>query len=285
VVAKLAQPFSASAQYGFPNFMIVGAQKAGTTALYEYLSKHPDIQPTKVKELHYFSCESLFKNGVEFYRSLFPIGTSSKLTFDASPSYLHNTRAPGRILAHNPNIKIIVLLRDPVERAYSAWNMYKKRYLSNRNWFFEDWVSYCGDSGLSIVRRQENRLFDFLHYAADEIELQNNQRSTILEAPIIPHGHYHDQIQRYFSLFNRGQILILENVEMLKSTVSCLRKIEAFLGISACDWHDIDLAPVFEGEYSEPVDEKASCFLREYYASSNEQLFALLGKRYQWGIK
>lgn len=265
--------------------MIVGAQKAGTTALYEYLSQHPQIQPTKEKELHYFNCEARYKNGIEFYRSFFQPGVESKLAFDASPGYLHNDKAPGRIYAHNPNVKIIISLRDPVERAYSAWNMYKKMYLRNRNWFFDDWVSFCGaDEGFTILRRQDDHIYNFLQYAIDEIELQNtNKPSTFLESPILSHGHYHDQIQRYLSFFNESQILILENTEMRKSTVTCLQKIEAFLGVSSCDWKNARLTPVFEGEYAEPVDVTAQRLLYDYYAQSNESLFEFLGKRYTWG--
>ena len=286
MLAKLKNYFSTTRLIDYPDFTIIGAQKAGTTALYEYLSKHPQIQPTKEKELHYFDSEDRYKLGSQFYRSLFQCGTNSKLTFDASGGYLNHDKAPGRIYAHNPNIKIIVLLRDPVERAYSAWNMYRKRYLSNRNWFFDEWVSYCGSSDLTILQRQDGHLFNFLQYAIDEIELQDaNKPTVVLEAPIIDHGHYYEQIQRYLSLFNESQILILESSEMKRDTVKCLQKIEVFLGISGCDWENMNITPVFEGEYSDPIDVTAKRFLYNYYASSNERLFDLLGKRYAWGVE
>jgi hypothetical protein len=286
MLTKIKKLFSATRLDSFPDFMIVGAQKAGTTALYEYLSKHPQIQSTKEKELHYFNCEARYKLGIKFYRSLFQFGTNSKLTFDASPGYLNNANAPKRIYAHNPNVKIIILLRDPVERAYSAWNMYRKMYLRNRNWFFDEWVSFCGDTCFNILRRQDDHIFNFSQYAIDEIELQDtNKSSAILEAPILSHGYYHDQIQRYLSLFDESQILILENLEMRRSTVKSLQKIEAFLEVSGCDWENMNLAPVFEGEYSDPVDVTAKRFLYDYYDSSNERLFELLGKRYAWGAE
>lgn len=286
MLTKIKDYFSSPRPNSFPDFIIVGAQKSGTTALYEYLSKHPKIQPTKQKEIHYFNCESQYTKGTEFYRSLFRLDTRSKLTFDASPGYLQSTIAPQRIYAHNPKVKIIILLRDPVERAYSAWNMYKKRYLSNRNWFFDDWVSFCGDSGFTILRRQDDHIFDFLQYAMDEIELEDTDRSTaILEAPILSHGYYYDQIHRYYSLFKKDQILILENSEMRMSIVECLKKIEDFLGISGGDWGNVNLAPVFEGEYSESVDLNAYHLLSEHYAASNERLFNLLGKGFNWAAK
>lgn len=267
----------------FPNFTIVGAQKAGTTALYEYLSKHPQIQPTKEKELHYFDSEDRYKLGIDFYRSLFQLDINSKLTFDASAGYLANAKVPERIYAHNPNIKIIILLRDPVERAYSAWNMYKNNYLRNRNWFFDEWISFAGRGENTILRRKDDHIFDFLQYAIDEVELQEvNTPSLTLEAQILPHGHYCDQIQRYLSLFNESQMLILESSEMKADTVKCLQKIESFLEISGCNWENINLTPVFESAYSDPINATARRFLYDYYASGNERLFNLLGKHYAW---
>lgn len=270
----------------FPDFMIVGAQKAGTTALYEYLSKHPQIQPTRQKEIHYFDSDNQHKLGIEFYRSFFQFDANSKLTFDASAGYLHNAKAAERIYEHNPNVRIIILLRDPVERAHSAWNMYKKMYLRNRNWFFDEWVSVFGSNGLTFLRRQDDHIHSFLQYAIDEIELLNtNKTFASLEAPILSHGHYHDQIQRYFSLFKETQVLILESADLKKNTGTCLKKIEVFLGISGGDWEGVNLTPVFEGEYTDPVDVNALHLLNNYFAPSNEKLFTLLGKRYAWGAE
>lgn len=268
----------------FPNFFIVGAQKAGTTALHEYIKQHPNIAACSVKELHFFSCEKRYQLGIDFYYSMFPSDVEGKRTFDASPSYLHNPKACQRIFNHKPSAKLIALVREPVERAYSAWNMYRHRYLRNRNWFFDEWISFCGSSGLTVLRRRDDHIFNFVQYAIDEMEFQDNNNSSVtLEAPILSHGHYYDQIQRMLSLFNESQILVLENSELRLSTVKCLQKIEAFLGIPSCDWENMNLAQVFEGEYSAPVDVTAKRLLYNYYAASNEQLFDLLGKRYTWG--
>jgi len=283
---KIRNFLSLSKKNDYPNFMIIGAQKAGTTALYEYLSRHPQIQATREKELHYFNCETRYKHGIKFYRSFFKLNENLKLTFDASPGYLNSTSAPKRIYTHNPNVKIIILLRDPVERAYSAWNMYKKRYMDNRSWFFDQWISYCGNGGITFFRRTDDRLYDFMLYAKDEIEFNSvNKSSDMLEAPILSHGFYYDQIQKYLSLFNKKQILILENSEMRTNTIKCLKKIEAFLDISCCDWESESLTPVFEGEYSAQVDLSATRYLRDYYRSSNERLFNYLGKRYDWDVE
>jgi hypothetical protein len=164
--------------------------------------------------------------------------------------------------------------------------MYRNRFLNNRDWFFDDWVAFCGDPGYSILRRQDDHIYNFFQYVIDEIELQDsNNSSAVLEAPILSHGYYHDQIQKYMSLFDKSQILILENSEMRMNTVKCLQQIEAFLGIPGCDWENMDLTPIFEGEYSDSIEVTARNFLYDYYASSNERLFELLGTRYAWGIE
>lgn len=287
MLTKLKKLFLLSTHLNrFPDFTIVGAQKAGTTALYEYLSKHPQIQATKEKEPHYFDCEERYKLGTQYYRSLFQFDLDLKLTFDASAGYLVYDKAPRRIYEHNPNIKIIILLRNPVERAYSAWNMYKGLYSSNRNWFFDDWVSHSKDVDFTVLRRHDDRISNFFEYVVDEINLQNDSGSSVvLEAPILCHGHYYEQIQRYLSLFHENQILIIENSEIRLNTIECLQRVEMFLGVSGCDWENMDIAPVFEGKYSDPIDEAAKRFLYDYYASSNEQIFELLGKRYEWELK
>ena len=201
------------------------------------------------------------------------------MTFDASAGYLAHNEAAERIYAYNPNVKIIILLRNPIERAYSAWNMYKERYLKNRNWFFDDWDCYR----FTFLRRKDSHIFNFLQYAVDEIELRNE--SAALEAPILFHGHYYDQIQRYLAFFDRRQLLIIEHTEMYMDTIKSLQKIEEFLEIPNCNWKDINLSPIFEGEYLEQITEDASRFLCDYYALSNEKLFNLLGKSYPWDVK
>ena len=266
-----------------PDFIIAGAQKAGTTALYEYLSLHSNIQATQQKEYHFFDCDKQYQQGYKYYQSLFQFSTNSKLTLDASAGYLESTKAPSRIHAYNPDVKIIILLRDPVKRAYSAWNMYQKYYSLNRDWY-DEWDSFCGTTDLTVYRRQDEHLFDFLQYVIDEMKfLANNDPTKILEAAILNHGNYYEQIQRYLSFFNKSQILILENEEMKLNTVNALRNVESFLGIPNYDWTSQDISPVFEGKYSEPIDETAKRLLCDYYSSSNEQLFKLLGKRYNWG--
>ena len=266
-----------------PAFMIVGAQKAGTTALYSFLSQHPGITASNAKELHFFNCEKMYPLGLDFYHSHFPDIGKPQLTFDASPGYLFNSYAAKRIFAYNPRIKIIALLRDPVERAFSAWNMYTRRYARNRNWYFEDWLSMCGPSERDYVKRSEGAIFDFNNYILDEFEIQRNFPNALLEAPIIAHGYYYEQLSRFYAYFSKKQILIIENSELRKNTVSILQQIENFLGLAGHDWSKADLNPIFEGDYEGVlVEEDTFRMLSEHYAPHTQKLFKFLGRRYDW---
>jgi Sulfotransferase domain len=108
-----------------PAFLIVGAQRCGTTSLYRTLSQHPDISKAVLhKGVHYFDMN--YDRGLAWYRAHFPMRARGKhsgrsaLTFESSPYYMFHPLAPARIAADLPGVRLIALVRDPVERAYSA---------------------------------------------------------------------------------------------------------------------------------------------------------------------
>jgi hypothetical protein len=108
-----------------PNFLIIGAAKAGTTSLYHYLRAHPDVYMTRVKEPRYYWHEGWSQVPAvrtrEGYERLFDGVTSQRAVGEASPQYLDSPTAPDRIKADLPDAKLIVSLRDPVDRAYSSY--------------------------------------------------------------------------------------------------------------------------------------------------------------------
>jgi len=107
-----------------PDFLIVGAQKSGTTSLFSYLEERRGFVGSKPKEVHYFDREDNFLKGEGWYHSHFIKRSGQKgLIFEASPEYLSRSKVPPRLKAYNPDLKIIILLREPISRAYSAWNM------------------------------------------------------------------------------------------------------------------------------------------------------------------
>ena len=119
------------------NLFIIGAQKCGTSTLFDNLVKHKNIYGGKIKEKNYFSHEYLYQKGPEWYHNLFPKSsifnkvTKKSYFLDASPSYLMCKEAADKIFKYNPNAKFIVMMRNPVDRAFSAWNMYRQMNLLN----------------------------------------------------------------------------------------------------------------------------------------------------------
>jgi len=127
--------------HSLPDFYIIGAAKCGTTSLYQYLIRHPSVNPGIGKEIHYF--EELYYRGENWYRACFPFEFQkffSKLTHneimmsgDSTPRYIDHPLVPNRINKLTPNAKFIVMLRNPIDRAFSHYNMNIKHKNSNNS--------------------------------------------------------------------------------------------------------------------------------------------------------
>ncbi len=198
---------SISKHLSIPNLFIVGAAKAGTTSLYEYLVQHPDIYMSPVKEPHYFSDvyrqnnKRLSRKPIsdeKTYLSLFEAVTNERVIGEASTSYFGNENAPSRIYAFNPKAKIIVMLRDPVERAYSYY-LQRVREGGETGGFYE------------AVREQADR--------------QSKEWRPYLDA-----GFYSKKIEKYKNLFgDQIQLLIFE--EFIREPIDSMARVFDFLEV------------------------------------------------------
>lgn len=179
-----------------PNFLIIGAAKAGTTSLYTALSQHPQVYMSPVKEPNFFAFEGQnlnFPNGtisptylascktnIDAYRELFDSVSTEIAVGEASPSYLYYPQAAERIYKFNPDTKIIAVLRDPVERAYSTFLHHAQRS-------FETTDSFVEALDQEENRRKNNWWWSFSY---------------------IQGGLYYQQIKRYFDRFDHDQIKV-----------------------------------------------------------------------------
>jgi len=269
-----------------PSAICIGAQKGGTSALSEYLACHPGVAPSKVKEIDFFNCPSRFARGVDFYHSHFPRQTPlnrGRLTFDITPGYLFGgQKAAERIHGYNSRMKLIVLLRDPVARAYSAWNMYRKYCRENPEWFSK-WVNRCDQSRAEHQFDPRPATFgtDFERDIRDEIVLLDQGR--MIEMPLLALGQYFKLLNPYFELFARNQILVFSTEQMQQDTAGHLRRVESFAGLSSYNWSEKQLAPRFVGGYSDPIPPKAAETIESFYQAQNRELFKLLGAEFPWG--
>lgn len=266
-----------------PSFMIIGAQKGGTTALFEYMSQHPGVSRPYRKEMNFFNCDVRYRKGVEAYHTNFPRKAPDnvkRLTFDATPAYLFNCYCPGRIYDYDPEMKFILLLRDPIRRAFSAWQMYRTKYQENAEWFLQ-WVADCNPARVDVYRPRPPSFGE--SFVADiHNELEARERGNDLEMPILGHGFYAQQIRRYLHHFSGDQIFAAASERLRAVPADILAQIEAFLGLQRYDWPAVLLRPVHVGAYSEPVPRDAIVLLQEVYKTSNEETFALLGKQFPW---
>lgn len=202
-----------------PNFFIIGAAKSGTTALYDYLNQHPQIYMSPFKEPKFFALEgekpefrglaaewginrSQFTD-IEAYRALFRDASSEKIIGEASTLYLYSRKAPERISHHVPDAKLVAVLRNPVERAYSAF--------------------------LHMMRDSREPLHDFAQALGEE-----EARIADNWAPVYHYKHrgfYYSQLQRYFDKFDRDQIRVYLYDDLKSDPAGMVRSIFGFLEV------------------------------------------------------
>lgn len=242
-----------------PSFLIIGAQKAGTTALFAYLDAHPQIVQGATKEMHYF--DNFYQRGARWYHALFPMPHNirpDQISYEATPKYIYDPAVPARIHAYNPHLKLIALVRNPVDRAYSAWNVYtwnKFGYTS-----FDDMVR----GEIALIER------DGTGYPGDR------------HAGFLHRGIYADQLARYFTLFPREQVLILSQESLRGDAAGALHTVTDFLGLRDQDWSAQPYTPANAGTYTEPMSADARARLTTFFRPHNERLYALLGVDYGW---
>ena len=270
-----------------PDFLIIGAQKAGTVALKYYLDQHPQLRSAS-KEVSFFSNNNYYK-GYDHYKVFFPLRFSKKVKlFEKTPEYIFIPWTAERIYKYNKNIKMILILRDPVDRAYSEWNHFIKYYNNNegydRNKLIDDYISRYG-------LKRSKKMIDFLtaksyitfnDYIKEEIETINRNEFRI--APnFVRRGMYSEQIKRYYKLFPKSQLLIIESSELRKNKKVVLNMITDFLKISRFDYDRIDLQDAHKSKYNDnKIDNESKMILKIFYKPYNEDLYALLEKRYDW---
>ena len=194
-----------------PNFLIVGAPKAGTTSLYYYLSEHPEVFMPAQKELNFFSREEIEAQGLYYkdfkvktlkeYEAIFEKGKGKKAIGEASVSYLFYPKTPFKIKELIPHVKIIILLRDPVERAFSHYLM---------------------DYRLGLV----NLEFDEIIF-----KKTHHKRLDLYYQQYIELGFYYKQVKRYLDVFGFDQVRIYFNEDLKNNIKKVILDLYDFLGI------------------------------------------------------
>lgn len=248
-----------------PSFIIVGAQKAGTTSLYSYLKLHPQIYPGVKKEIQFFSIN--YSKGVAWYRSHFPLITKAKkglITGEATPYYLYHPHAAKRIAETLPNVKLIILLRDPVERAISAY--WFSMSLGNENLSIHEAFKREKD----LLAGEKEKMISNEHYYS-----VNHRSYSFLDR-----SKYVEQLKNYFQYFERDKIMIIKSEDFFDNPDETYKKVLSFLDLSS---HSLPkYKPQNTNTVKKRVDSDIKKDLRSYFQSYNEELYELLDRDFKW---
>jgi hypothetical protein len=247
-----------------PAFLLLGAQKSGTTALFNYLCACSDVAPPERFELHYFDNE--FWRGFRWYLTHFPrknAGRPGAITGEKSPYYLFHPQAPLRVLATLPDCRFLVLLRDPVARAYS-------HFRHSQEHGFEKLASFEE----AIDAEQER-----LEGEAESLSDPGHRSFAHQHYSYLARSVYADQLERWLTYFPLSRFLVLQSERLFGEPDAALAEVSRFLGLRG------DRPPAFEarnvGSYS-PLPGHLEDRLRQHFQPHNERLFTLLGTRFTW---
>jgi len=200
-----------------PNFFIVGAPRCGTTAMYEYLRLHPDVFMPDQKEPHYFASDfqgrkfDIYRGDIQKYYALFAGATTEKAIGEASVHYLQSQVAAREIHDFNPDARIIIMLRSPVDMLYSY---YFRQFYSG----CEDIPSFEDALKAEPDRRQGKRLPASLYIMPEALYYSDVPR-------------YAEQVKRYLDVFGPDQVHIIIYDDLHKDTAQVYRETLAFLGV------------------------------------------------------
>ncbi len=267
-----------------PSFFILGAQKAATTSVFHYIIQHPDVICPSKKEFNFFSLDDNYEKGIEDYLLSFP-RKKIKLfhtyySFEATPEYLYYPYVPERIFKSFPNAKLIILLREPVQRAFSAWNMYKQLEPHFRKLAYE--YKRDGKTDNLITAFYSKRHFPTFKEAIEIEQNILNSGSSFIEPSLIRRGFYDIQLVNYFKFFERDQILILNYHQFIDNPVKGIEEIAAFLKLPAKNWGDVNLKPENSRSYNDIIVKETYDMLTTSFKPHNENLFTILKTKPWW---
>ena len=253
-----------------PQCLIIGARKAGTRALLNYLNIHPDIV-TKGSEMHFFDDDSFYGQSLEAYRKKMPYTYEGQITIEKTPAYFTEPKVPIRVYRMNHTIKILLLLRDPVVRAHSDY--------------------------LQIAERMKLKNKEFVSFEQNCIDKYGNINKSY---KAISRSVYHRHLYHWLEVFSLDQIHIIDSDELVSNPYETVRKVETFLGLEHkikpenfyfnktkgfyCIKTDVIQKCLTEskGRTHPEIDSYVLYKLRQFFAPHNQKLYKQINRNFGW---
>lgn len=267
-------------RHASPDFMVIGVAKCGTTSLFQYLAQHPQLLPPKNKEVKYFGMQHQ-KYGLDWYLRQFPLKKhkkKGKLVFEATPTYIYLKQAAKTISFLYPRMKSIVILRDPVKRAFSHWTWLQPHSVNPER---------------HVIDR---RSFE------DAVAQELNNKNAISKAHrYLDRGKYAKQLKQWYKYFDEQQILILDfedlkcNIKRTMATVTKFLEVdniyqdfkltdEALPGV--LEQKDLNnhhkIKKYNSSLYKGSMNKETEAMLREYFEPFDAELQELTGRTFSW---
>ncbi len=255
-----------------PDFIIIGAQKSGTTSLYNYLIEHPCVHKALNKEVHYF--DRNYERGELWYRTNFHLrwkkgryeGKQCELkSGEASPYYLFHPPAPKLVKDLLPDIKMIAVLRNPVARAYSH---YKHQIRKRRE-----------ELSFDKALEREYGVIDDMEPGAKTYPDYEKDRYSYNNYSYIRRGLYYEQLSRWMDVFNRDQFMIINTDDLLMKTPEVYAEVLEFIGLPP---YQLDTFKVYNPHKYSEMDPGLQRELSEYFDPHNRKLYDLIGDDFGW---
>ena len=276
-----------------PDFMIIGTQKGGTTSLYKYISKHPNFLRghfNKEKEIQFFSC--YYPEGLKWYEKNFPTVKEKELTErklqskiitgEASTTYLFFPLCPKRIFQYKKDLKLIVMLRNPVYRAFSAYSYYvMHKQLQNPDYKVISFENFFLRESL-----EEHTTFElfFMHQS------KKTYNRSIIDGCLHDHlaylnlknSKYVEQLKNWFEYFPKEQFLFIKSEDFFQNPQNTFKDVCQFLEIPEIEPDKYTVENKGPDSNYKNLNQSTKLFLADYFEPYNQELYKLLNRDFNW---
>lgn len=256
----------------FPQAIIIGVKKGGTRALIDMLKSHPQIVSPK-GEIHFFDRDEMFRKGISWYIGRMPYSTTDQITIEKSPSYFITPDVPKRIFHLAPSVKLLLIVRNPIERAISDYSQLFSPGRRSRNLTFDDFVIHN-------------------HHVDDNVS-------------VIKVSTYAIHMVRWLRYFPLQQIHVVNGDALILDPAPEIIRVQEFLGVSSFFQNNMFYFNYTKGFYCwnkvmengymhqnclgsgkgrphPDISKTTQELLKQYFASHNERFFELVEKRFDW---